>query len=328
MRAIMITEPGGPEVMQFVEVPDPEPGPGQVLIDVAATAVNRADLLQRQGNYHAPPGVPADIPGLEASGRIAALGPEVTGWSVGDEVCALLAGGAYAEKAAVPVGQLMPVPKGLSLEQAAALPETVCTVWSNVFMLAKLQPGEWLLLHGGASGIGTTGIQLAKRLGAKVAVTVGSAEKAERCRELGADLAVNYREQDFVPAVRDASGGGADVILDIMGAAYLQRNVDLLAMNGRLVVIGLQGGMQGEINLGVLLYKRATLAATSLRTRPLEEKAAIVSAVVAGAWPAYEEGAARPIIDRVLPLAQAAQAHRILEASDHIGKVVLTTAGR
>jgi putative PIG3 family NAD(P)H quinone oxidoreductase len=329
MRAITITEPGGPEVLQLTEVPDPEPGPGQVLIDVAATAVNRADLLQRQGSYHAPPGVPADIPGLEASGTIAALGPDVTGWAIGDEVCALLAGGAYAEKALVPVGQLLSVPKGLSLVESAALPETVCTVWSNVFMLAKLQPGEWLLLHGGASGIGTTGIQLAKRHGAKVAVTVGSAEKAERCLELGADLAVNYREQDFVQVVRDASGGpGADVILDIMGAAYLQRNVDLLAMNGRLVVIGLQGGMQGEINLGVLLYKRATLFATSLRTRPLEEKAAIVAAVAAGAWPAYEEGAARPIIDRVLPLAEAAQAHRTLEAGDHIGKVVLTTSDR
>jgi len=329
MRAITITEPGGPEVLELVEIPDPEPGPGQVLIDVAATAVNRADLLQRQGSYHAPPGVPADIPGLEASGTITALGPDVTGWSIGDEVCALLAGGGYAERTPVPVGQLLPVPKGLSLVEAAALPETVCTVWSNVFMLAKLQPGEWLLLHGGASGIGTTGIQLAKRHGARVAVTVGSAEKAERCLELGADLAVNYREQDFVQAVREASGGpGADVVLDIMGAAYLQRNVDLLAMNGRLVVIGLQGGMQGEINLGVLLYKRATLAATSLRTRPLEEKAAIVAAVAAGAWPAYEEGAARPIIDRVLPLAEAAQAHRVVEASDHIGKVVLTTSDR
>jgi putative PIG3 family NAD(P)H quinone oxidoreductase len=326
MRAITITEPGGPEVLTLVEVADPEPGPGEVLLDVAATAVNRADLLQRQGNYHAPPGVPANIPGLEASGTIAALGPDVAGWPVGTQVCALLAGGGYAEKVAVPVGQLLTVPKGLSLIESAALPETVCTVWANVFVHAGLQPGEWLLAHGGASGIGTTAIQLAKRRGAHVAVTVGSEEKARRCRELGADLAVNYRDADFVAAVREATGGaGADVVLDIIGAKYLARNIDVLAMNGRLVVIGMQGGMQAEINLGMLVFRRASIYGSSLRARPLDEKAAIVAAVQAGAWPAYEEGAARPIIDRVLPLAEAADAHRILEASDHVGKVVLVT---
>jgi putative PIG3 family NAD(P)H quinone oxidoreductase len=326
MRAITITEPGGPDVLRLTDWPDPEPGPGQVVVDVAAAGVNRADLLQRQGNYVAPPGVPENIPGLEVSGTIAAVGPDVSGWPVGSEVCALLAGGGYAEKVLVPVGQLLPVPKGLSLVEAAGLPETVCTVWSNVFMQAQLQPGEWLLAHGGASGIGTTAIQLAKRHGAKVAVTVGSAAKAERCRELGADLAVNYREQDFVAAVRDAtSGAGADVVLDIIGAKYLSRNVDVVATNGRIVVIGLQGGMVAEVNLGILLFKRASLAATSLRSRPMPEKAAIVSSVQAGAWPAYEEGVARPIIDRTLPLAEAAEAHRVLEASDHIGKVLLTT---
>lgn len=324
MRAITITEPGGPEVLALTEVPDPEPGPGQVLVEVAAAGVNRADLLQRQGNYTAPPGVPENIPGLEVSGRVAALGPDVTGWPIGAEVCALLAGGGYAEKVVVPVGQLLPVPKGLSLVEAAGLPETVCTVWSNVFMQARLQPGEWLLAHGGASGIGTTAIQLAKRQGAKVAVTVGTAAKAARCRELGADLAVNYRDEDFVAALREVAGG-ADVILDIMGARYLSRNVDVLNTNGRLVVIGLQGGMVAELNLGILLFKRASVTATSLRGRPLPEKATIVSAVQAGAWPAYEEGAARVIVDRTLPLAQAAEAHRALDTGDHIGKVLLTT---
>jgi putative PIG3 family NAD(P)H quinone oxidoreductase len=326
MRAITISTPGGPEVLTMTEVPDPEPGPGQVLLDVAATAVNRADVLQRRGGYQPPPGVPADIPGLEAGGRIAALGPQVSGWRVGDEVCALLAGGGYAERVAVPVGQLMPVPKGLSVVEAAALPETVCTVWSNVFMLAGLRPGEFLLVHGGASGIGTTAIQLARRHGARVGCTAGSAAKLARCRELGAEVTIDYHEEDFVERVRVATGGaGADVVLDIVGARYLQRNVEVLADGGRLVVIGMQGGARAEIDLSTLLRKRGTLAATALRSRPLAEKAAIVAASVAGAWPAYEEGAARPVIDRILPLAQAADAHRAMEASDHVGKIVLTT---
>jgi putative PIG3 family NAD(P)H quinone oxidoreductase len=326
MRAITIPSYGGPEVLRLSDVADPEPGPGQVVLEVAATAVNRADLMQRRGVYNAPPGVPANIPGLEASGRIAELGADVTGWRVGEEVCALLAGGGYAERVVVPVGQLLPVPKGLSLVEAAALPETVCTVWSNVFMLARLQPGEFFLVHGGSSGIGTAAIQLAKRHGARVACTAGSPAKLARCLELGAEVAVDYHREDFVERVEEATGGaGADVILDIMGAPYLSKNVAALATGGRLVVIGMQGGTRAELDLNALLRKRASIAATSLRARPLAEKAEIVAAVQAGAWPAYEDGAARPIIDRVLPLAEAADAHRAMEAGDHIGKIVLTT---
>jgi putative PIG3 family NAD(P)H quinone oxidoreductase len=327
MRAITIPSPGGPEVLTLTEVPDPEPGPGEVLLEVTATAVNRADLMQRQGHYPAPPGVPADIPGLECSGRIAALGEGVTGWQVGDEVCALLAGGGYAERAAVPAGQLMTVPEGMSLLDAAALPETVCTVWSNVFQVARLQPGEVLLIHGGSSGVGTTAIQLASQFGARVCCTAGSPAKLARCRQLGAELAIDYRGEDFVELVRKATDGhGADVVLDIVGAAYLGRNVDVLATGGRLVVIGTQGGTRGELDLRVLLGKRASVTATSLRSRPLAEKAAIVAAAQAGTWQMYESGAVRPVIDRVLPLAEAAQAHRAVEASEHIGKIVLTTS--
>ncbi|MFJ5213157.1 NAD(P)H-quinone oxidoreductase [Streptomyces sp. NPDC088354] len=322
MHAITIPEPGGPEALVWTEVPDPVPAEGEVLVDVVASAVNRADLLQRQGFYDPPPGTSA-YPGLECSGRVAALGPGVTGWTVGDEVCALLAGGGYAEKVAVPVGQLLPVPKGVSLVEAAALPEVVCTVWSNVFMVAHLRPGETLLVHGGSSGIGTMAIQLAKAVGAKVAVTAGSAAKLERCRELGADLGIDYHDQDFVPAVRDVFGG-ADVILDIMGAKYLDRNIDALAVNGRLAVIGLQGGVKGELNLGKLLAKRAAVTATSLRGRPLEEKTAIVAAVREHVWPLFETGAVAPVVDCTLPMEQAAQAHRVVEESSHVGKVLLT----
>jgi putative PIG3 family NAD(P)H quinone oxidoreductase len=322
MHAITIPEPGGPEALVWAEVPDPVPAEGEVLIDVAAAAVNRADLLQRQGFYDPPPGAPP-YPGLECSGRIAALGPGVTGWAVGDEVCALLAGGGYAERVAVPAGQLLPVPKGVDLVTAAALPEVTATVWSNVFMVAHLRPGETLLVHGGSSGIGTMAIQLAKAVGAQVAVTAGTDAKLARCRQLGADLTINYREQDFVEAVRGAYGG-ADVILDIMGAKYLERNVDVLATNGRLVIIGLQGGVKAELNLGKLLAKRAAIAATSLRGRPLDEKAAIVAAVREHVWPLIEAGTVRPVVDRTLPISEAAEAHRVVEASDHIGKVLLT----
>ncbi|WP_127354226.1 NAD(P)H-quinone oxidoreductase [Actinacidiphila soli] len=322
MHAITIPEPGGPEALVWAEVPDPVPAEGEVLIDVAAAAVNRADLLQRQGFYDPPPGAPP-YPGLECSGRIAALGPGVTGWAVGDEVCALLAGGGYAERVAVPAGQLLPVPKGVDLVTAAALPEVTATVWSNVFMVAHLRPDETLLVHGGSSGIGTMAIQLAKAVGAQVAVTAGTDAKLARCRELGADLTINYREQDFVEAVR-GTYGGADVILDIMGAKYLERNVDVLAANGRLVIIGLQGGVKAELNLGKLLAKRAAIAATSLRGRPLDEKAAIVAAVREHVWPLIEAGTVRPVVDRTLPMSEAAEAHRVLEASDHIGKVLLT----
>jgi putative PIG3 family NAD(P)H quinone oxidoreductase len=309
--------------LTWSEVPDPVPGDGQVLVQVAAAAVNRADLLQRQGNYAPPPGA-SEILGLECSGRIAALGPGVSGWAVGDEVCALLTGGGYAEKVVIPAGQLLPVPQGVDLETAAGLPEAVCTVWSNVFMGAGLQPDETLLVHGGAGGIGTTAIQLAKALGAKVLVTVGSAEKARRCVELGADAAIEYKNEDFVTRVRELTEGrGADVILDNMGASYLDRNVDALAVNGRLVVIGMQGGRKGELDLGKLMSKRAAVLSTTLRGRPLAEKAAIVAAVREHVWPLVSAGALRVVVDRRVPMADAAEAHRAVEASDHVGKVVL-----
>ncbi|RFU85103.1 NAD(P)H-quinone oxidoreductase [Streptomyces triticagri] len=324
MHAITIPEPGGPEALVWAEVPDPVPGEGEVLVEVAATAVNRADLLQRQGFYDPPPGS-SPYPGLECSGRIAALGPGVSGWAVGDEVCALLADGGYAEKVAVPAGQLLPIPEGVDLVAAASLPEVTCTVWSNVFMIAHLRPGETLLVHGGASGIGTMAIQLAKAIGAKVAVTAGSAEKLARCAELGADVLINYREQDFVDEVRKATGGaGADVILDIIGAKYLNQNVKALATSGRLAIIGLQGGVKGELNLNALLRKRAAITATTLRARPAAEKAAIVAAVREHVWPLFEAGRVRPVIDRMLPLSEAAEGHRVLESSGHIGKVLLT----
>jgi putative PIG3 family NAD(P)H quinone oxidoreductase len=317
MHAIVIAESGGPEVLEWTEVPDPVAGPGEVVVEVVASAVNRADLLQRQGLYPPPPGAPP-YPGLEASGRIAEVGDGVSGWAVGDEVCVLLGGGGYAERVAVPAGQVLPVPKGVGLVEAAALPEVVCTVWSNVFMRGGLREGETLLVHGGASGIGTMAIQLGKAAGARVVCTVGSPEKGERCRELGADLVINYRERDFVES------GPYDVILDIMGAKYLPRNVQALSTGGRVLVIGTQGGRTGELDLGALMAKRGSVHATSLRARPLEEKAEIVAAVREGVWPLVEAGAVRPIIDRTLALAEAAEAHRCLESGGHIGKIVLT----
>ncbi|MGW6788890.1 NAD(P)H-quinone oxidoreductase [Streptomyces chartreusis] len=323
MHAITIPEPGGPEALVWDEVPDPVAGEGEVLVEVVAGAVNRADILQRQGFYNPPPGT-SPYPGLECSGRIAEVGPGVSGWAVGDEVCALLAGGGYAEKVAVPAGQLLPLPKGVSLTQAAALPEVVCTVWSNVFMVAHLRPGETLLVHGGSSGIGTMAIQLAKAVGAKVAVTAGSREKLDRCAELGADILINYREQDFVEEIKKATdGAGADVILDNMGAKYLDRNVQTLAVNGRLAIIGMQGGIKGELNIGALLGKRGAISATSLRARPLAEKAAIVAAVREHVWPLLDAGHVRPVVDRELPMNEAAEAHRVVEESGHVGKVLL-----
>jgi putative PIG3 family NAD(P)H quinone oxidoreductase len=325
MRAITIPEPGEADALVPADVPAPTAGPGQVLVDVVAAGVNRADIMQRKGFYPPPPGA-SDLPGLEVSGRIAVLGEGVEGWKVGDEVCALLDGGGYAEQAVVPASQLLPVPAGVSLEDAAGLPEVACTVWSNVFMTANLQPGQVLLVHGGSSGIGTMAIQLAKQIGARVAVTAGTPEKLDFCRELGADILVNYRDEDFVAKVRDATDGhGADVILDNMGAKYLERNVDLLAVNGRLVTIGLMGGRKGELDLGKLLSKRAAVIATSLRARPLAEKAAIVAAVREHVWPLVESGAVRPIIHSRHPLDDAADAHREMEASTHIGKILLTT---
>jgi putative PIG3 family NAD(P)H quinone oxidoreductase len=323
MRAIVVDVPGGPEVLVEADVPDPVAGPGEVVLEVAAAGVNRADLLQRRGHYPPPEGAP-DWPGLECSGRVIALGEGVAGWSVGTEACALLSGGGYAEQVAVPAAQLLPVPHGVGLVEAAALPEVTCTVWSNVFMLAGLRPGETLLVHGGSSGIGTMAIQLARRIGARVAVTAGSAAKLQACAALGAEILVNYREQDFVAEVKAATdGAGAHVVLDNMGAAYLARNVDVLAKNGRLVVLGLQGGTRGELDLGRLMYKRAAVLATSLRARPQEEKAAIVASVAEHVWPLVADGIVRPIVDSTFPLAEAAEAHRRVESSEHVGKVLL-----
>ena len=331
MRAITITSPGGPEVLAIAEVPDPSPGPGEVLIDVVASGLNRADLLQRQGFYPPPPGAPP-YPGLECSGRISALGDGVTGWRAGDEACALLSGGGYAERVAVPAGQVLPVPAGLTVQQAAALPEVACTVHSNLVTVAGLAAGETLLVHGGTSGIGTMAIQFGRAVGARVACTAGSPAKLERCRELGAELAISHVDEDFVAAIGAFTGGrGADVILDIMGASYLGRNVTALAADGRLVVIGLQGGTRAELDLNALLRKRASVHATSLRARPAEQKAAIVAKVREQVWPLVASGRIRPVIDRVLPLAEAAQAHRLMESGGHVGKILLATgdvAGR
>ncbi len=322
MMAITIPTPGDEDALVLADVDAPRPGPGEVLIDVVAAGVNRADLLQRQGFYDPPPGT-SPYPGLEASGRIAELGEGVEEFAVGDEVCALLVGGGYAEQVAVPAGQVLPVPSGVSLVDAGGLPEVVCTVWSNVFMTAQLQPGQTLLVHGGSSGIGTMAIQLARAFDARVAVTAGSAAKLEACRQLGAEILINYREQDFVEEIKAA--GGADVILDVVGAKYLDRNVKALATNGRLVIIGMQGGVKAELNIGALLAKRAAVIATSLRARPAAEKAAIVAAVREYVWPLIEQGRVKPVIQTRLPLADAPEGHRILAGSQHIGKVLLTT---
>jgi putative PIG3 family NAD(P)H quinone oxidoreductase len=326
MHAVVITEPGGPEVLRWTEVPDPVPGPGEVLIDVAASAVNRADVMQRQGLYLPPKGAPP-YPGLECAGTVAAVGDGVGHWRPGDQVCALLAGGGYAEKVAVPAGQLLPVPKTTTLAEAAALPETVCTVYSTVFQGARLAKGETLLVHGGGGGIGTTAIQLGKQAGAVVAVTAGSQDKLDACRRLGADILINYREDDFAEMLLEATNGrGADVILDIIGAGYLAKNLAALAPDGRIVNIGLQQGRRAELDLSALMAKRATIMSTTLRARPPEQKAAIVAAVAAQVWPLVDAGALRPVIYRELPMSQAAEAHRIADASGHTGKIVLRTA--
>ena len=324
MRAVIASEPGGPEVLTVTELPDPVPGPGEVVVDVAATAVNRADTLQRQGKYPPPPGA-SDVLGLECSGTISAVGDGVEPWQVGDEVSALLAGGGYAEKVLVPAGQVMPLPQGVDLVTAGAMPEVACTVWSNVFMVAGLQRGETLLVHGGAGGIGNLAIQLAKAVGARVVTTAGSPEKLDLCRELGADVAVSYRDQDFVEEVRAATDGrGADVILDNMGAKYLDRNISALATEGRLVIIGMQGGVKGELNIGKLLAKRGAVIATSLRSRPVEEKAAICTAVAEHVWPLVADGSVRTVVHATFPFEKAADAHRLMESGRHVGKIILT----
>jgi len=325
MRAVIAPDPGGLDALILAELDDLSPAPGEVVLDMTATAVNRADTLQRQGFYPPPPGA-SDVLGLECSGVVRSVGDGVEGWQVGDEALALLAGGGYGEQVAVPAGQLMPLPDGVDLVTGAALPEVACTVWSNVFMIAGLQPGETLLVHGGAGGIGTMAIQLGHALGARVVATAGSPEKLELCRSLGADVAVSYREQDFVEEVRAATAGrGADVILDNMGGKYLGRNVDALATEGRLVVIGMQGGTKGELDLGKLLAKRGAVIATSLRGRPVEEKAAICASVVEHVWPLVADGTVKPVVHATLPLEKVAEAHRMMQDGEHVGKILLTS---
>jgi putative PIG3 family NAD(P)H quinone oxidoreductase len=321
MRAVTAPEPGGPEALIVSELPDPEAGPGEVVIDIVASAVNRADTLQRQGFYPPPKGA-SDVLGLECSGRISAVGAGVDGWSVGDEVCALLASGGYAEKVAVAAGQVMPLPPGVDLKAAGAIPEVACTVWSTVFMAAGLQPRETLLVHGGAGGIGNFAIQVAKALGATVLTTAGSQEKVELCEQLGADRAINYHDEDFVEVVKEA--GGADVILDNMGAKYLPRNVAALSTLGRLVVIGMQGGTKAELDLGALLGKRGTVMALSLRSRPVDQKAAICAEVVEHVWPLIGEGTVQSFVHEEVPLDEVGRAHALMESGSHSGKILLT----
>jgi putative PIG3 family NAD(P)H quinone oxidoreductase len=326
MRAVVASGPGGPEVLAVTDRPDLEPGPGEIAIAVAATAVNRADLLQRQGRYPPPPGA-SEVIGLECSGTVAALGDGVTGWSVGDECCALLAGGGYASLVVVPTGQVMPVPAGVSLVDAAGLPEVACTVWSNVFMVAGLRPGEWFLVHGGSGGIGSMAIQLAAAAGARVMTTGGTADKLAASADLGAEVTIDYHQQDFVAEVLGATDGhGADVILDNMGASYLTRNVEALATEGRLVIIGMQGGARAELDIGVLLRKRGAVIATALRSRPVAEKSTICAAVVEHVWPLVADGTVRPVIGATMPLEEAARAHALMESGEHTGKIVLTVA--
>ncbi|MFC8583822.1 NAD(P)H-quinone oxidoreductase [Streptomyces sp. NPDC057217] len=320
MKAVSIREHGGPEVLEWIEVEDPTPAPGEVVVDVVAGALNRADVMQRRGLYPLRPGW-SPYPGLEVSGRIGAVGEGVTGWKAGDEVCALLTGGGYAQKVAVPAGQLLPVPKGIGLTEAAGLPEATATVWSNLVMTAGLKAGETLLVHGGAGGVGTMAIQIAKALGARVVTTVGGPEKAARARELGADAAIDYRTEDF------AEHGPYDVILDVVGGDYLERNVRSLAADGRLVVIGLQKGLEGRLNLAEIVFKRASVHGTTLRTRTKEYKAEVVAAVRKNVWPMIEDGTVKLIVERTVPMADAAEGHCLLEAGGHLGKILLVNDG-
>lgn len=326
MQAIMADSKGR---LTWQEVIDAEPREGELLIKVSAAGVNRADLLQAAGKYPPPPGA-SEIIGLEVSGTIAALGGGVTGWEVGQPVCALLAGGGYAELVAVPAEQVMPIPDTVELHEAAALPEVACTVWSNLVMTAGLEAGQLVLIHGGASGIGTHAIQVAVALGSRVAVTAGAENKLELCAELGAEITIGYRDEDFVERVRAESGGaGADVILDIMGASYLDRNIDALAPDGRLVIIGMQGGIKGELNIAKLLGKRAGVIATALRSRPVTgpgSKADIVTEVVANVWPMIDDGQVRPIVGAEFGIEQAGAAHELLESGEVCGKVILRVA--
>ena len=324
MTAIEISTPGGPGVLLPVSRPVPLPGPAEILIRVAAAGVNRPDLMQRQGKYPPPPGA-SDIPGLEVSGTVAALGDQVTGWRVDDKVLSLVAGGGYAEYCVAPAAQCLPVPTGVSMEECAAIPETFCTVWTNVFDRGRLVRGETLLVHGGSSGIGTTAIQLGHAFGARVFATAGSTEKCAACERLGADRAINYRKDDFVTAVREATGGrGVDVILDMVGGDYLARNLELLAMDGRLVQISFLKGSQAEINLNPLMRKRLTLTGSTLRPRTPAEKGAILKALERAVWPLLAAGDVRPVLHATFPLRDASLAHAELEAGHHVGKIVLT----
>ncbi|MBF4573269.1 NAD(P)H-quinone oxidoreductase [Herbiconiux sp. VKM Ac-1786] len=322
MQAVLIAHPGDASVLELSDVDDPRPGPGQLLIEVAAAGVNRADVSQRQGHYPPPPGAPA-WPGLEVSGTVAELGAgaESSGFAVGDRVCALLGGGGYATRVVVDAGHVLPVPHSVDLVDAAGLPEVVATVWSNVFQLAGLRSGETLLVHGGSSGIGTMAVQLGRAFGARVAVTARSAEKLEACRELGASILIDYTRDDFVERVQ-SEAGGADVVLDVVGGDYLDRNVAALAVNGRIANIASSGG-PAALDLGALMRKRGTLRSTSLRARPAEEKTEIIRSVLEDVWPLVADGRVRPVIGARFPLAEAAEAHRLMESSAHIGKILL-----
>ncbi|KAA8515323.1 hypothetical protein F0562_018447 [Nyssa sinensis] len=325
MKAIVITSPGGPEVLQLQEVDDPQIHDDEVLIKVEATALNRADTLQRKGSYPPPKGASQYL-GLECSGTIEAIGRNVTRWKIGDQVCALLSGGGYAEKVAVPAGQILPVPPGISLKDAASFPEVACTVWSTVFMMSRLSAGETFLIHGGSSGIGTFAIQIAKYYGAKVFVTAGNEEKLAVCKDLGADVCINYKTEDFVARVKEETGGkGVDVILDNIGGAYFQRNLDSLNVDGRLFIIGFMGGTVTEVNLVGLLARRLTVQGAGLRNRSTENKALIVSEVEKKVWPAIVAGKVKPVVYKYLPLSEAAEGHQLMESSKHIGKILLVS---
>jgi putative PIG3 family NAD(P)H quinone oxidoreductase len=324
VRYIEISEPGGPEVLKLAEREAPTAGPGELLVRVAAAGVNRPDVAQRYGLYPAPPGA-SDIPGLEVSGTVAAVGDGVSWWQLGDPVCALTNGGGYAEYVTVPAGQCLPVPKGMGIAEAAALPETFFTVWTNVFGRGALKPGETLLVHGGSSGIGVAAIQMAAALGARVFATAGSAIKCEACRALGAELVVNYREQDFVAVLREATAGrGIDVILDMVGGDYVARNLRLAAVEGRVVNIAFQAGFEPTVNFLPLLTNRLTLTGSTLRPQSAEAKAAIAEALLNHIWPLLESKSIKPVIYRTLPLAQASAAHELMESSEHIGKILLS----
>ena len=325
MTAIEIAGFGGPEVLKPTQRPRPKPGAGELLIEVAAAGVNRPDVLQRQGGYKPPPGA-SDIPGLEIAGRVAALGEGVAGWRVGDGATALVAGGGYAEYCVAPVPQCLPLPRGLDMVKAAAIPETFFTVWTNVFDRGRLKPGESFLVHGGSSGIGTTAIQLAHAFGSRVFATAGSAEKCAACVKLGADRAIDHKREDFVAVIEEATGGrGVDVILDMVGGGYFARNMKILALEGRLVQIAYLQGGKAEIDLGSLMMKRQTLTGSTLRPRSVAEKGVIAAALREKVWPLIESGRIAPVIFKTFPLAQAADAHRLMESNSHIGKIVLTT---